>query len=71
MRKPFVCRLTVMLLLVMRATPSFAHAQPDDRNDHDRLWNGMLIGAAFRSADERQVLEDETDVQSQEIRHSA
>jgi hypothetical protein len=43
----FVCPL---LLAATLALPNIAHAQPRDTNDHDRLWNGMLIGAAIGAA---------------------
>jgi hypothetical protein len=39
-----------LLLLVTLAVPDFAHAQTNDSNDHDRLWNGMLIGAGVGAA---------------------
>ena len=50
MRNPLVCRFAVILLLVTLAMPSLAHAQPNDRNDRDRLWNGMVIGAGIGAA---------------------
>jgi hypothetical protein len=50
MRNPSVYRLCVVLLLVTLAAPNFAHAQSNDRDDHDRLWNGMLIGAGVGAA---------------------
>lgn len=50
MRNPSVSRRCVLLLLVSMAVPTFAQAQSNDRDDHDRLWNGMLIGAGVGAA---------------------
>ena len=37
--------MRVMLLVAMLAVPNLAHAQSNQNDDHDKLWNGMLIGA--------------------------
>ena len=50
MRNRSVSRLSVLVLLVTLAIPDFAHAQASDREDHDKLWNGMLIGAGIGAA---------------------
>jgi hypothetical protein len=50
MRNPSVLRLCILLLLVTLGMPDFARAQPNNRDDHDRLWNGMLIGAGVGAA---------------------
>lgn len=50
MRNPCVFRLCVLLVLVALAAPNVAHAQSNDHDDHDRLWNGMLIGAGVGAA---------------------
>ena len=45
MRIPGVFKPCIFLLVATLGAPSFAHAQSTDRDDHDKLWNGMLIGA--------------------------
>jgi hypothetical protein len=34
-----------LLLIAILAVPNLAHAQTTQKDDRDRLWNGMLIGA--------------------------
>ena len=50
MRNRSVSRLSVLVLLVTLAIPDFANAQASDREDHDKLWNGMLIGEGIGAA---------------------
>ena len=50
MRNRSVLGLCILLLLVTFAVPEVAHAQTNDRHDHDKLWNGMLIGAGIGAA---------------------
>ena len=50
MRNLSVFGLCILVLLMTLAAPDVARAQTNDRDDHDRLWNGMLIGAGVGAA---------------------
>lgn len=50
MRNRPAFRLCLLLLLVTLVVPSAAHAQSNQRDDRDRLWNGILIGAGVGAA---------------------
>ena len=50
MRYRSVNRLGVLVLVAMLAVPNLARAQSNQNDDHDRLWNGMLIGAGVGAA---------------------
>lgn len=50
MRHRSVLRLCALLLVIMLAAPTLARAQINQSDDHDRLWNGMLIGAGIGAA---------------------
>ena len=45
MRNRSLFRFCLLLLLVTLAAPGAVQAQSNQRDDHDRLWNGILIGA--------------------------
>jgi hypothetical protein len=47
MRSSSVVRLCLFVLVASLIVPNVAHAQGSQRGKHDKLWNGMLIGAGI------------------------
>lgn len=50
MRHRSASRLVVLLLLITLILPTVAQAQTNQRDDRDKLWNGILIGAGVGAA---------------------
>lgn len=50
MRNRSVYRVCVLLLTVALMLPNVAQAQSNQRDDRDKLWNGILIGAGVGAA---------------------
>jgi hypothetical protein len=47
MRNRSVIRLCLFVLVATVIVPNVAHAQGSQSGKHDKLWNGMLIGAGI------------------------